>query len=98
MKAVFINGYGGSKKVKLGFSWTMFFFGFLVPLFRGDYKWFLILFILDVVFGVPSSGIGSLIINIVFSFNYNKYYIQELYNKGYFPIEEHEYAVARYLS
>lgn len=98
MKAIFVNSYGKSKKVKLGFSWTTFFFGFLVPLVRGDFKWFIILFLLDAVFGIPSSGIGSFIINIIFSFNYNKYYIQELYKKGYYPIEEHDYAVRQYIS
>lgn len=27
---------GEVKQCKVGFSWTMFFFGFLVPIFRGD--------------------------------------------------------------
>ena len=27
------------KQAPIGFSWTNFFFGFFVPLFRGDWKW-----------------------------------------------------------
>ena len=37
------------KQVKIGFSWTMFFFGFWVPLFRGDWKWLIIMLLLDII-------------------------------------------------
>jgi hypothetical protein len=31
------------KEAVVGFSWTVFFFGFFVPLIRGDWKWCLIM-------------------------------------------------------
>lgn len=33
------NDAGVMRKAPVGFSWTMLFFGPLVPLFRGDLKW-----------------------------------------------------------
>ena len=34
MKVFMKNQFGAMKQVKVGFSWTMLFFGFLVPLIR----------------------------------------------------------------
>ncbi|MCY7008256.1 hypothetical protein PKF05_07090 [Fusobacterium simiae] len=39
-----LEKYSVRKKGFLGFSWTAFFFGFFVPIFRADLKWFLIFF------------------------------------------------------
>lgn len=65
------------KDCKVGFSWTTFFFGAFVPLFRGDWKWFLIILVL-------CSITFSLAI-IPFWFIYNKLYIKDLLEKGYLP-------------
>lgn len=69
------NRNGVRKEVKEGFSWTMLFFGIFVPLFRGDFKWFLITLLVAFITG----GISWL----VFPFFYNKLYLNDLLNNGY---------------
>lgn len=71
---------GQITQVKYGFSWTFFFFGSLVPLFRGDIKWFLI----TLIFVMLTFGVSQL----VFMFIYNRLYISDLLNKGYKPADE----------
>lgn len=83
------NAAGGIKDVKVGFSWTTFFFGFFPALFRGDLKWAIIMFVTGAAFAVFTLGIGAWIPGIIFSFIYNKMYIKELLEKGYRPIDEH---------
>lgn len=69
------NDNGVTKTVKVGFSWTMLFFGIFVPLVRGDWKWGLISIVLaSITFGISW---------LVFPFIYNKLYINDLKNKGY---------------
>ena len=75
------------KQVKAGFSWTVFFWGFFPPLFRGDWKWLLILLVLDIA-GLFSFGIVSFAANLVFSFLYNKFYLQDRINEGWIPCDE----------
>lgn len=98
MEAIFENQFGQRKSVKLGFSWTTLFFGFLVPLVRGDMKGFLLLLVLDALISWLTKGIGTLAANLVIALYYNKFYIKELYAKGYLPIPEHEEAVLNYIS
>ena len=69
------NDKGISKKVKVGISWTALFFGALVPLVRGDWKWFLISLI-----ATPAT-LG--IFQIIFIFKYNGWYLEDLLEKGY---------------
>lgn len=41
MKVMLKNENTGQiKQAKIGFSWTVFFFGFFPAIFRGDWKWF----------------------------------------------------------
>ena len=68
------------KQVKLGFSWTMLFFGIFVPLFRGDIKWFLITLLVACV----TAGFSW----FVFPFIYNKIYIKEMIEKGWLPADD----------
>ena len=75
-KMIFENPRTGQmKEAPVGFSWTVFFFGFFPPLFRSDWKWGAIMFLLALI----TWGFSSL----VFMFVYNKLYIKELLGAGY---------------
>lgn len=75
-KIIFKNpNTGAIKEAPVGFSWTVFFFGFFPPLFRGDWKWAVITFILALI----TMGLSSL----VFMFIYNKLYIKDLIGAGF---------------
>nr|WGD75880.1 DUF2628 domain-containing protein [Bacillus subtilis] len=93
MKVLLKNEGGLTKEVKVGFSWTTFFFGFFPALFRGDLKWVAIMFIISVALGSFTLGIGGWVSGIVFSFIYNKLYIKELIEKGYRPANEESQAI-----
>lgn len=94
MKAKLLNqSTGAVKEIKVGFSWTTFFFGFFVPLFRGDIKWALIMLVISIVLGVPTAGVGSGIVGIIFSFMYNKFYTKDLLAKGYEPASDADRSV-----
>ena len=70
------------KDAPVGFSWTVFFFGFFPALFRGDWKWgLIILFSALVTFGIS---------NLVFIFIYNKLYIKSLLEQGYTSIDSED--------
>ncbi|WP_238331676.1 hypothetical protein [Fructilactobacillus sanfranciscensis] len=71
------------KRAKIGFSWTTFLFGFWPALFRGDWLWFIIMFVTETMLGYRTYAFGSLIVGIVFAFIYNKLYINGLLNKGW---------------
>ncbi|MBM7097989.1 DUF2628 domain-containing protein [Bacillus sp. H-16] len=88
MHGILTNDAGVSKNVKIGFSWTTFFFGFFPALFRGDLKWAAIMFITAVAIGFLTMGFGTSIPGIIFSFIYNKLYIKDLLEKGYRPANE----------
>ena len=70
------------KPAIIGFSFTTLFFGWFVPLFRSDIKWFAIMLIASIV----SLGLSW----FVFPFIYNKLYLNLLLEEGYKPASKEE--------
>lgn len=79
------------------FSWTFFFFGLFVPLIRGDLRWAIIMFLLQLLSGIFTLGIGFYVVSLIFSFIYNIIYIKGL-EKGYHPTEYFNEAVTNYIN
>lgn len=73
------------KEVPTGFSWTTFFFGWLVPAVRGCYGYSCMFFLATLC----TAGIAQL----VYPFFVNKHYIQSLLEKGYKPCSENDVLV-----
>lgn len=80
MNMILKNQLGFTKEIKVGFSWTTLFFGCFPALFRGDWKWAIIMFLLAWLTG----GLSWL----VFPFFYNRLYIKDLLSKGYAPLDD----------
>lgn len=78
----FKHPHGFYKEAPTGFSWTTFFFGFFVPLFRGWYGYAAICFAAAVV----TFGFSGL----VFPFLINKHYAKHLLEQGYQPDSEQD--------
>lgn len=67
----------------VGFSWTTLFFGPFPALFRQDYLTFVGFFVVTVILGILTMGIGNAIAGIAWAFMYNKYYTRKLLERGY---------------
>ena len=87
--AVAVNLKKGNliKKGVLGFSWTTFFFGFFVPLFRGDVMWAIVMLLA----AICTMGLS----NLVFCFIYNKRYTENLLKDGFEPAGDSERIVLK---
>lgn len=95
MQVTLTNDSGVRKEVKLGFSWTVLFFGFFVPLFRNDFKWAAIMFAAALIsprliatayqvnIGPIMIDIVPFSVGIVFAYIYNKIYAKSLLKDGY---------------
>ena len=75
MKIELVSPDGITKQVPLGFSWTTLLFGFFVPLYRGDMKWFVVSLVLSLV----TNGLSW----VIFPFFYNKLYYRDLMKQGF---------------
>lgn len=71
----------------VGFSWTVFFFGFFVPLFRKDFKTTFVLLFVALLLGSFTAGAGAGILNLIVAFGYNKYYTENLVKLGFSPVD-----------
>ncbi len=69
------GGSGISKTAKLGWSWTYFYCGFLVPVFRGE----ILIGVLHLIITMFTFGFFQ----IIFSFLYNKQHISRLLTNGW---------------
>jgi hypothetical protein len=79
---------GETHKAPVGYCWTVAFFLFFVPIFRRDWKWAILYFLLiGIVIIIPPLSILALIVNILFFGCYNKLYIQNLIKKGFYAVE-----------
>ena len=70
-----LGGFKEIKEAPVGFSWTVFFFGPIPPLFRKDWKWAGIIAALNMAF----MGLA----NIPMAFLYNKFYLKDLLKEGF---------------
>lgn len=71
----------------VGFSWTVFFFGFFVPLFRKDFKSAFVLLLIGLFLGAFTAGAGAGLLNLIVAFGYNKYYTENLMKLGFLPVD-----------
>lgn len=70
---------GLTKEVPVGFSWTTFFFGPFVPLFRGDILTAAVTLALSLVLGP--------LVQLVMCFMYNNMFYEKQIRNGFKPIE-----------
>lgn len=64
-----------TKEAPVGFSWTVFFFGFFPAFFRGDIKFGMIILVSALI----TVGLS----NFIFMFLYNEMYLNSLLDAGY---------------
>jgi hypothetical protein len=74
---------GLMKKGYFGFSWTTLCFGMFPALFRGDFVTFIGAFVVLVLLGIFTFGIGFGLAMFVWAFLYNGYYTRRLLERGY---------------
>lgn len=74
---------GQLRSAPIGFSWTMLFFGFFPPMFRGDWKWFAITFVSGIVLALISAGILGWVPSLIGAFIWNKSHLNRLVADGF---------------
>lgn len=74
---------GQVRTAPIGFSWTMFFFAFFPPLFRGDWKWFAITLVGGLFLALISGGLLGWLPGVIGAFVWNKSYLEALVRDGF---------------
>jgi hypothetical protein len=74
---------GQIRKAPVGFSWTMFFWGPFAPMFRGDWKWAIILLIVALIAAAASGGFLGWLPFFIAAFMWNKSYLNRLVSDGF---------------
>jgi hypothetical protein len=95
MKSINLIKNNKIKKCDVGFSISTLFLSFLIPLYRRDFKYFLIQLILLIM--SKNFLLLFLTVWLIFSFTYNEIYISNLLKKGYIPYEEKDYELLKEL-
>lgn len=85
---VLLQKNGMVKESYVGFSWTFFFFGFWVPIVRGNLIFGAIVAGIQLVIGLITLGVGAFISNIIGACIFNKFYTEDMLKQGYEPIDE----------
>lgn len=78
------------KQIKVGYSWTVFFWGFIPSLFRKDWIGALIIFVLNLFVSYLVGSYGLLVADAIIGALYNKNYINRLLKDGYAPISDQD--------
>lgn len=65
------------------FSMTTFIFGFSLPCSGGGFMTFIVGFVVTVIVGLVTAGVGEILVNIFWTFMYNKYYRRKLMEPGH---------------
>jgi len=81
------------KRVKVGYSWTVLFWGFIPSLFRKDWIGALVIFVLNIVVSYLIGTYGLLVSDGIIGALYNKNYISRLLKDGYVPLSDQDKTV-----
>ena len=74
---------GQIREAPIGFSWTMFLFGPFAPMFRGDWKWALIILIIALIIAGITAGLLGWVPGLIGAFIWNKSYLNRLISDGF---------------
>lgn len=78
------------KSAKVGYSWTVFFWGFIPSLFRKDWMGALVIFVLNLFVSYLIGTYGLLVADAIIGALYNKNYISRLLKNGYVPVSDQD--------